>query len=151
VAQGKRICLGTMRLRVRSLASFSELRIWPCCELWCRSQMWLRSHVAVAVAKAGSCSSNLTPSLGTSICHRFCPKKEKKMGWETSGKHQLKPHSSLHDILRRMNNTSVIIQLARTTKRLLPLTSRRLLSSTAHTSGTSSFQPHSFLWKLDMI
>ena len=26
------------------------LRIWHCCELCCRSQMWLRSGVAVAVA-----------------------------------------------------------------------------------------------------
>ena len=28
--------LGTMRFRVRSLASLSGLRIWHCCELWCR-------------------------------------------------------------------------------------------------------------------
>ena len=34
----------------------------------CRSQMRLRSHVAVAVAQAGGYSSDLTPSLGTSIC-----------------------------------------------------------------------------------
>ena len=38
--------------------------------------MWLRSRVAVAVA--GSCSSDWTPSLGTSICHRHGPKKKKK-------------------------------------------------------------------------
>ena len=25
-----------MRMRVRSLAMFSELKIWRCCELWCR-------------------------------------------------------------------------------------------------------------------
>ena len=53
------------------------LRIWHCCELWCRSQRRLISWVAVAVAKASSCSSNLTPSLGTSICHRRGPKKKK--------------------------------------------------------------------------
>ena len=47
-----------------------------CSELWCRSQTWLESHVAVAVA--GSCSSNLTPGLGTSICHRHDPKKKKE-------------------------------------------------------------------------
>ena len=35
----------------------------------------LRSCITVAVA--GSCSSNLTPSLGTSICRRFGPKKQK--------------------------------------------------------------------------
>ena len=38
--------------------------------------MELRSRVAVAVA--GSCSSNLTPSLGTSICHGCGPKKSKR-------------------------------------------------------------------------
>ena len=32
-------------------------------------QMWLGSGVAVAVVEAGSCSSNLTPSPGTSKCH----------------------------------------------------------------------------------
>ena len=61
MAQGKRIRLGTMRLQVRSLALLSGLRIQCCRELWCRSQMLLRSHTAVAVAKGGSYSSNLTP------------------------------------------------------------------------------------------
>ena len=32
-----------------SLASLSGLGIWHCLELWCRSQMQLGSHVAVAV------------------------------------------------------------------------------------------------------
>ena len=40
--------------------------------------MWLGPHVAVAVAQEGSCSSDLTPSLGTSICLRCSPEKEKK-------------------------------------------------------------------------
>ena len=35
--------------QVLSLALFSGLRILRCPELWCRSQMWLRSGVAVAV------------------------------------------------------------------------------------------------------
>ena len=39
--------------------------------------MWLASGVAVAVAEAGCCSSNSTPSPGTSICCGFGPKKEK--------------------------------------------------------------------------
>ena len=34
--------------------------------------------VAVAVAVAGSYSSDLTPSLGISICHRCSPKKQRK-------------------------------------------------------------------------
>ena len=44
----KRIGLGTMRLRVRSLALLSGLRIRCCHKLWCRLQMRLGSGVAVA-------------------------------------------------------------------------------------------------------
>ena len=40
------------------LALLSGLRIWRCCELWCTSQTQLGSQVAVAVAQAGSCSSD---------------------------------------------------------------------------------------------
>ena len=50
MAQQKQIRLGTKRFRGQSLASLSGLRIWCCHELWCRSQMQLRSGVAVAVA-----------------------------------------------------------------------------------------------------
>ena len=39
--------------------------------------MWLGSGVAMAVAVGGTCSSNLIPSLGTSICLRYGPKKIK--------------------------------------------------------------------------
>ena len=63
-----------MRMQVPSLASFIGLRIRHCCELWCRSHTWLRPCIAEAVAQAGSCSSNSTPSLGTPICHRRGPK-----------------------------------------------------------------------------
>ena len=63
-------------MRVPSLASLSELRIRCVHELWCRSQKWLVSCIAVAVAS--SCSSNSAPSLGTSICHGCSPKKKKK-------------------------------------------------------------------------
>ena len=37
VAQQKRIQLGTMKLRIQSLALLSGLRIRRCCELWCKS------------------------------------------------------------------------------------------------------------------
>ena len=47
---GYQIWLGTMRLRVRSLASLSGLRIWCCCELWYRSQTLLGSGIAVALS-----------------------------------------------------------------------------------------------------
>ena len=49
MVQWKRIPLGTMRLGVGSLALLSGLRIRYCHELWCTWQIWLRSHVAVAV------------------------------------------------------------------------------------------------------
>ena len=77
MAQWKQIRLGTVKLRVPSLASLSGLGIRPCCELWYRSWTQLGSDVAVAVVEAGSCSSNWTPSLGTSICHGWVPKKTK--------------------------------------------------------------------------
>ena len=57
-----------MRMQVLSLASLSGLRIQHYLELWRRSQMRLGSGVAVAVVLAGSCSSDSTASLGTSIC-----------------------------------------------------------------------------------
>ena len=43
-----------MRMWVQSLALFSELRIRCFRELWYRSQMWLRSRVAVAVVVAAA-------------------------------------------------------------------------------------------------
>ena len=64
VAQQKRIQLVSMRMLVRSLALLSGLSIWRCHELWCSSQTWLRSSVAMAVVQASSCSSNSTHSLG---------------------------------------------------------------------------------------
>ena len=39
-----------------------------CCEMWSRLKLRLGSGFAVAVAVAGRCSSDSTPSLGTSIC-----------------------------------------------------------------------------------
>ena len=63
---------------VQPLASLRGLRIWRCDELRCRSQTWLRSGVAVAMAVAGSCCSDSTPSLGTCICPGCGPKKQNK-------------------------------------------------------------------------
>ena len=63
-----------MRAKVRSLALLSWLRIQCCCELWCRSYTWLGSCIAVAVVWARSYSSDLNPSLGTSICRGCRPK-----------------------------------------------------------------------------
>ena len=56
----------------------SVLRIWYCCELRCRSQTWLRSHVAVVVVQVSSFASESTHSLGSSICHEHGSKERKK-------------------------------------------------------------------------
>ena len=58
--------------------SHNELRIWHFHELRCRSQTQLRSDIAMAVVQASSCSSNLIPSLRTSIWLRWEPEKTKK-------------------------------------------------------------------------
>ena len=67
-----------MRTQVPSLASLNGLRIQHFHELWCKSQMWLRSGIAVAVVWASGYGSDLTASLGTSICHKCIPKKINK-------------------------------------------------------------------------
>ena len=51
---------------IPGLAQWLRIRCFH--EQLCMSQMRLRSSVAVAVAKAGSCSSNSALSLETSIC-----------------------------------------------------------------------------------
>ena len=52
--------------------------IRSCWELWCRLQMRVGSLFFWAVASASSCGSDSTPSLGTSMCRGFGPKKQKK-------------------------------------------------------------------------
>ena len=46
--------------------------------------------MAVAVVKAGSCSSDSTPSLGTSICHKYKRIKNKKKKRERDKKNKKK-------------------------------------------------------------
>ena len=65
-----------MRTQVRSQALLSGLKIRCCRELWCRSQ--LGSRVAAALVQDNGCSSDWTPSLGTSTCHGCGPKKKCK-------------------------------------------------------------------------
>ena len=73
------IWLVSMRMQIQSLASLSGLRVQHYHELWYRSQMRLGSGIAVAVVQGSSYSSNLTPSLQTSICSRCSPKKTKNI------------------------------------------------------------------------
>ena len=80
VAQWQRTQLVSMKMQVRSLTLLSGLRFSfnLNCELRCRSQTWLTSSIAVAVPLSTICSSNWTPSLGTSICHKCGPKQINK-------------------------------------------------------------------------
>ena len=77
----------------QDLALLSGLRIRCCPELQCRSQ--LRSGIAAAVVQAGSCSSVLTPSLGTSIGPECGPEKPKKTQKNKKPETQ-KNHDRLH-------------------------------------------------------
>ena len=77
MAQQKPIWLAFMRTQVWCLALLGGLRIQRCQELWCRSQKRLGSLVAMTVVQASRCSSDLTPSLGTSICHKCNPPHKK--------------------------------------------------------------------------
>ena len=86
---GLRNSLVSVRVRVQSLASLSGVRIPPCRKLRHRSQMQLRSGVAVAVVQACTCSSILTPGLETSICHRCSSEKKKNV--YVSGLMQFRP------------------------------------------------------------
>ena len=53
VGQRAKTQLVSMRMRVPSLASFSGLRVRCCRELWCKSQAWLESSVAIYGCGAG--------------------------------------------------------------------------------------------------
>ena len=77
VAQQVKNLTVSVTMWAQSLASLSELRIQHCHERQCRSQLQLGSCVAVAVLWAGSCSSDETPRLGTSICCGSGPAKTK--------------------------------------------------------------------------
>ena len=88
-------CCGTAKrnptsnheLVVRSPASLSGLRIRCCHELWCRLQTRLGSCIAVAVAEAGSCGFDSTPSLGTSTCPGWGPKNKQTNKQKNSFSH----------------------------------------------------------------
>ena len=77
VAQRLTNLMVSMRMRVQSLVSLSGLGIRHCRELWCGPQVGLGSCTAVAMAWAGSCSSDSTLSLGTSMCRGCGPKMTK--------------------------------------------------------------------------
>ena len=75
---GLRTQLISMKMWVGSLALLSGLRIQHCHKLWHMLQMQLRSIVA-RLWHRRQLSSSLTSILGTSICLRCSPKKNKKI------------------------------------------------------------------------
>ena len=84
MAQWKRIWLGTVRSRIRSLASLSGLRIWHCYEPWCRP-------AAIALIRSLAWEPPIRCGCG--------PKKKKKIfffnyGWITT-LCQLLPYSKV--------------------------------------------------------
>ena len=66
-------------MQVQFLAWLSGLRIWHCCELWCRSQTQLEFHIAVAVASSSSSIWPLawTPPYATHAALKSQKKKKK--------------------------------------------------------------------------
>ena len=78
MAQRKWIWLTSMRTQVRSQASLSGLRLRCCYELWCRSQMRLKSSISVALVQDSVYSSDSTPRLRTFICQWCGSKKTRK-------------------------------------------------------------------------
>ena len=80
MAQQKGILLVTMRMWVQSLASLSRSRIQRCGELWCRSQMRLRSCVAVAVCRPAAVARAWEPpyASGTALKSKRERKRERK-------------------------------------------------------------------------
>ena len=100
--------MSSMILRILKMACSSGLRIWVLPELWCRSQTQLRCDVAVAVAQAGSCSSDLTPSLGTSISHKCGLKSKKRRKERKDGKTIFRTPS--HGVQARVRHLSSLPQ-----------------------------------------
>ena len=79
MVQQKRIQLVSMRMRVRSLALFSGLRIRHCHELWCRSQ------------------TGLDPALLQLWCRPAAAAPTQPLAWE--------PPYAAHVALKRKNKT----------------------------------------------
>ena len=76
----------------QSLALLSRLRIWHCCELWCRLQIQLGSGTAVAVAAATVPIQPLAweppCAMGMALKRPKKKKKKKKLKYSDSNKSQ---------------------------------------------------------------
>ena len=99
VEKWKWIRLVSMRIWVWSVALLSGSGIWPCCELWCRLQSWLGSHMLwlwcrmAAVALIWLLLWEL--SYATSVAIKKKEKKKVKWGWNQKLKGQI-PNTQYH-------------------------------------------------------
>ena len=78
MAQQKRAQLVSMKMQVQSLALLSGLSIWHCHKLWCKSQTWLRSCIAVAVAHIQPLARELSYPAGLALKRK---EKTKQKTW----------------------------------------------------------------------
>ena len=76
VAQTLQTLLVPVRIWVQSLVSFGRLRIWRCHESWYITDVAQILH-GCGCGLGQQLSSDLTPILGTSICHGKKKKKKK--------------------------------------------------------------------------
>ena len=67
-----------MRMQVRFLASLSGSGIQHCCELWCKSEILLGSHVAVAVDRLAAVAPIRLPAWEHPYATGGALKKKKK-------------------------------------------------------------------------
>ena len=74
-----------MRMRVQSLALVSGLRTWHCRELWCRLQMCLGSHVAVAVVVVCAAAALIQP-LAWELLYALNSQKQKQTNKKNSNR-----------------------------------------------------------------
>ena len=91
--------------RVQSLALLSGLRIRCSCELWCRLQMWLRSHIAVAVIQP--LAWKLPYAMGAALKSKRKRKKEGKVEI-----HTFKKYMKIYNAQARLEAVALIQPLA---------------------------------------
>ena len=98
------------------------VRIWHCRELWCRLQTRLGSHVAVALAQASGYSSDLTPSLRTSICRGSGPRNSNNNNKNKRQKKKLTQSiSSLFSVFLKFKAQSLMISLTYNHKMIITI------------------------------
>ena len=80
------VLIVAQQVKELTVSLFSGLRIWCCCKLQCRSQMWLKSYVAMTVAQAPAAAlvrplaGELSHAAGVAVNGKKC---SKFYGWKS--------------------------------------------------------------------